>query len=289
MSAPCPKGTVAVEHWSGAGNDFFLVAHDDIAGLGIDPAQLAQRIGPRGSPTGVDGLIVHRGAEANLWNRDGSPAAFCGNGARCLAARLLALGSQARVALRFGRFALVGWRDGSGYSVTLPTPRILQRDIPFETITAALGELKGSVIDVAWIEAGVAHLCLRCGSRSAAEGGIGPDSRSALEAIGSRLRHHVLFRPHGTNVDFFWVSAGHEEDARIPLRTFERGVEGLTLACGSGALAAAALLLMDRAAGEASWNVASGAELKVTKKAGSAWVLSGPAEQIGAGCLEVPA
>jgi diaminopimelate epimerase len=259
-------GATACELWTGAGNDFVLVEAAAIRGLG-PPRDLARAAGAGACGRRVDGLIVVDGARAELFNRDGSHPDFCGNGARCVAARRLGETRAVSVALRFGSVRLRAWREGRAIAIRVPRPRMRRRRPAPAPIAAALERAAGRLVDAAWIEAGVPHLCLRFA--------LAPGPPARLCRIGGALRRAPEFGSGGTNVTFLWPGMG----GVFEVRTYERGVEGLTRACGSGALAAARLL-RDGGAGETvRLRVTSGARLTVRAEA-PGWVLCGPARRI---------
>jgi len=273
---------LAYERWSGAGNTFFVVEAGELPAA-WRPAALARHVCAGGRGRSVDGLIVLDGTRAALWNPDGSKPAFCGNGARCVAARLMQRRRLERVRLRFGRVPLEAWREGREIALRVPRPCRLRLRHPAR-LAAALGEAAPRLIDAAWIRAGVPHLCLLFASREG-RGGLGPGQRSRLRSLGARLRGDPAFGPQGTNVTFLWKGAS--DRAAVTMRTFERGVEDLTGACGSGALAAGQLLLGRRKTGIARLRVTSGATLSV-RRSGSEWDLCGPARRIGRGSHRQP-
>ena len=110
--------------------------------------------------------------------------------------------------------------SGKEVKVRMTSPHSLQMDIRVE--------VDGKICEGHFINTGVPHLvCLI-------------DSEAELEAMdvalcGRALRFHPRFQPAGTNVNFVWVQDAHS----LSLRTYERGVEGETLACGTGAMASA--------------------------------------------------
>jgi diaminopimelate epimerase len=273
---------VACEIWSGAGNDFALVEAAAIRGIGT-PRALARVAGAGACGRRVDGLIVVAGAHAELWNRDGSHPAFCGNGARCVAARLFETDRRERVGLRFGRVRLRAWRERGEIAIRVPRPRVRRRVCDPGLVAGALGAAARQLVDCAWIEAGVPHLCLRLAA-GRGRGALTPARTARLRAIGARLRHARVFGRGGTNVTFLWPGRGGVYE----VRTYERGVEDLTRACGSGALAAACLLREGGGAASVRLRVASGARLTV-RASGAGWVLRGPARRIGRRRLRSPA
>jgi len=308
--------------WDGAGNTFHFVAAEDLPtvlptcgdaqGEGLLPPPSARRDpGPAlaralcsGGPTipRADGLLLLEGERARFWNRDGSPAAFCGNGARCLAAHALARTGRERVCIVLQEFEVEGWREGEEIVVGVPSPRESGRLDPSD-FSAELGGLSAFVAEMARIEAGVPHLCLLLkreapswrGMRVERRAQEAPSVREELATIGAALRSHARFRPAGVNVDFIrageraTASAGLDPAAcgsaglePFHLETFERGLEALSPACGSGALAAACLLLRNAPEGSSTIRVASGALLRVQRK-GPAWYLQGPARPVAKG------
>jgi diaminopimelate epimerase len=139
-----------------------------------------------------------------------------------------------------------------------------------------------------WIDSGVPHAVLLLRGAPSFD----------LAGCGARLRGHRHFSPHGTNVDLCWPA---ERDAqRYQLRTHERGVEGETLACGSGALAAAAALQAlwrPADAPEGTAGLQQPAELRLQVLSGAVltvatgtdgWRLRGPAVKVFDGVAELP-
>ena len=210
---------------SGAGNDFVLI--DDRAGvLGAGRAALARRICRRRLGVGADGLILIEpaGGAADFamryLNADGSEGAQCGNGTRCAAvfARDIgAAGARQRIATPAGvlRAEILG--DGNPLRVRVEVAR------PGPLRRVRLPGLPGGEADLFSVEVGVPH---------AVEVVADPDAVE-VERRGRAIRRHPEF-PMGANANFIALAPGE-----IRLRTFERGVEAETLACGTGATAAA--------------------------------------------------
>ena len=214
----------------GAGNDFVMLDHRDVAAAGarLEGAFIAA-LCDRRKGIGADGLIVIGPGAATgtsfrmtYYNSDGGEAEMCGNGARCSVAHAHGLG-LAPATCRFdtwsgelwGRvhgpgdveISLPGWRD-LDLAVGLPgTPWPLQ----------------------AACNTGVPHLVIPVADVDGVE----------LESWGPRLRRHEHFGAAGTNVN--WVSPD-APGGGWRIRTFERGVEAETLACGTGASASAVIL-----------------------------------------------
>ncbi|MBM3317235.1 MAG: diaminopimelate epimerase [Candidatus Eisenbacteria bacterium] len=266
---------IPYETWSGAGNTFVLVEaallREPIAPP--DLARLACAAG-RASAAAVDGLLLVSGDEVRLWNRDGSPAEFCGNGARCHAARLLQRSGSQRVRFLFGRHSIEGWREQGRIGVTVPPPCRARRQPTRAALGGALAPLEEDLARIGLIHAGVPHLCLLL---------RGP-ARSDLRRTAPALRQHPFFAPNGTNVTFLWQTGLWRQAPEGEVRTFERGVEDFTQACGSGAVAGAAMLMGQGSASRAQLRVASGDWLAVERN-GPVWTLSGPASRVAEGLL----
>lgn len=227
--------TIRFRKMHGAGNDFIMV---DGTPLGADllPGPTIAGLCDRRKGIGADGLIAllpTDGADFRMvyFNADGSEAGMCGNGARCSVAFAHALGwigSECRFATGAGRLegrliATDGATSDVEVSLTGWTDLQLNREVP----GSPWGEMHSC-------NTGVPHLVIPV-----------PDVDDVdLPRYGPELRHHALFGPTGTNVN--WISPAGAADPRsgpvYRLRTYERGVEAETLACGTGASAAAVIL-----------------------------------------------
>ena len=214
----------------GSGNDF--IVFDNRAG-GISEralSDLARRLCPRKTSVGADGLIaIHPPTikEADFrwrfFNADGSEGEMCGNGGRCVA--LFALAHDiAGPCMRFETLAgiIEATVDDGRVTIGMPSPTDL-------ALHCAL-EVKGEIVEVHCINTGVPHAAIFVDSAEALEG-------CDVEGVGRAIRRHETFAPAGTNVDFVLVESG----STLAQRTYERGVEGETFACGTGAVAAAAI------------------------------------------------
>lgn len=221
----------------GAGNDFVLV-DARTRPFSLDPAGAA-RIADRHCGVGCDQILILRTSARDgcllryeIWNADGSPAAQCGNGARCVALYLERSGADLQQPLQVespaGPVELVRCRDGE-YEVTMGVPEFAAERIPLRLP----GDGRHYRLDSPWgpLEFGAASM----GNPHALllvddiESGAIPD-------IGRYIDGHEAF-PDGCNVGF----ARLESPSRVRLRVIERGT-GETLACGSGACAAMAIL-----------------------------------------------
>lgn len=220
----------------GAGNDFILL--DDWS-CSFDPSD-ASRIAAlcdRRTGIGADGLILLRpprpscpGAHVRMVfrNSDGSPAAMCGNGGRCLA----------RFAFETGHAPadmLLDTDAGPLAASVLPDSTVrLQLPPPSDERLNLSATVNGEQYTLHAINTGVPHALYFLPPTST------PADIAAFPLVpfGRAVRHHPLFAPAGTNVD---VALVLPSASTIRLRTYERGVEDETLACGTGAVAAATL------------------------------------------------
>jgi len=221
---------------SGSGNDFILI---DNRGLVVDPrlaASLAAKVCRHRLSVGGDGLILlERSRRAHfrwrLFNADGSEAEFSGNGARC-AARFAYLKRIAPRRMRFETLAGIieaemvsgsfgreskRVREPTAVKVRFPDPTGLRLHLRVP--------INGIDREAHFIDTGVPH-CVYV---------VDDPETVDLVGIGRPTRYHELFRPAGTNVNFIKILDPH----RIEIRTYERGVEDETLACGTGSIASA--------------------------------------------------
>lgn len=233
---------------SGSGNDF--VVFDRLGGPDpalLDPAFVA-RVCARGTGIGADGLVVlepssRAAARLRYVNADGSEA-FCGNATLCATRLLVELGAGQAAGLEVETDAgLVAARIREGRpEIDLPAVRDVRPDAGVER---EAGESR-----VGFAVAGVPHLVVLCASSDAVQ----------LDRRGRALRWDPSL-PGGANVNFVSRAA----DGRWQMRTFERGVEGETLACGSGAVSCAVLLAAWGLGGEETvLRTRSGLDLRVS-------------------------
>ena len=217
---------------SGSGNDFILV--DNRRGIvdGNRAGALAAKICAHRMSVGGDGLIlIERSRKAHfrwrLFNADGSEAEFSGNGARC-AARFAYLRKIAPKRMTFETLAgivsaeMVAAEPGGkpeAVKVRFPDPKGLRLNL---NVT-----VNGATRQAHFLDSGVPH-CVYL---------VDDPDQADIVGLGRPTRNHDLFKPAGTNVNFIKVLDPH----RIRIRTYERGVEDETLACGTGAIASALL------------------------------------------------
>jgi len=208
---------------SGSGNDFILIDNRD--GV-VDEKNLSQWIASicrRKRSVGADGLILIETSERadfkwRFFNADGGEAEMCGNGGRCVA-RLAHLIGIAGPRLNFETQTGVIRAEITDKRVKLamPQPSTLELDYPLE--------VGGETFTVSSVTVGVPHVVIWVSD---------VDTAPVLK-VGQAIRYHAHYAPAGTNVNF----AQPLDDGALAIRTYERGVEDETLACGTGSVAAA--------------------------------------------------
>jgi len=207
----------------GGGNDFVLIDHRERFIPEAEQSGFARRVCHRQLGAGADGLIlIEDTPTANFrwrfYNADGSEPEMCGNGGRC-AARFAVLRRLAPPDLSFETLA--------------GTIKASVTDRRVKLLMAGVGDcrlglnipLDGESLRGHFIKVGVPHVAVP----------VDDLEGTPVAGWGRAVRFHALFAPAGTNVNFVRL-AGPQE---IRIRTYERGVEDETLACGTGAVAAA--------------------------------------------------
>ncbi|WP_132985723.1 diaminopimelate epimerase [Luteimonas terricola] len=221
----------------GAGNDFVVLDLRD--GTSPPDAALCRLLADRHRGVGCDQILTiaaprSDGAVASyaIWNADGSPSQQCGNGARCVAAWLVRDGAAAGDFLLDSPLASHRVRalGDAGFEIGMGVPVFAPARIPLagfdEEADACMIEVDGRRLRVGAVSMGNPHAVLEVDDVDAAP----------VAELGPALQRHAAF-PQSCNVGFAQVL----DRSRIRLRVYERGV-GETLACGSGACAAVAVL-----------------------------------------------
>ncbi len=210
----------------GAGNDFVMI--DNLDGrLSLKPEQVAA-LCHRHCGIGADGLLLlekpdDHGLDARMiyYNADGSRGEMCGNGARCFTAFALGRGLGSAERIRF-------MTDAGPLSATVRNESYtIQMTPPVDTRINQSLDLKNGSATVHYTNTGVPHVVRFVKDIEAVD----------IRAEGSELRFHPVFAPKGANANFVET----RNDGHLLIRTYERGVEDETLACGTGVTAAAIL------------------------------------------------
>ncbi len=218
--------TIAFYKMSGCGNDFIIVDNRSKSLPHADYPHLARRLCHRRLSLGADGLILIEPSNSadfkwRFYNSDGSVAEMCGNGARCVA-RFAYLTGITDSPLSFetdvgivaaevvGDRIKIRMTDATGFHMN-------------QTLISEDGNIQYDTVNT-----GVPHVVIHV-----------PDVNEVdVDSQGRNIRNHDIFKPAGTNVNFISFS----KDQGYAIRTYERGVEGETLACGTGCVAAALIL-----------------------------------------------
>jgi diaminopimelate epimerase len=211
---------------SGAGNDFVVLDNREGRVSG-DLNAFSAHVADRKRGVGADGVLLlekspRKHFRMRYFNADGSEADMCGNGGRCIA-RFANLMGAAPLKMEFenlaGDFEASVLEDGQVVlRMTKPHSLKLDLDLPVD----------GTVHRGHFINTGVPHLVVPVPDAAAVD----------VAGLGPKLRYHEAFAPKGTNVNFVQVLGPDT----ILVRTYERGVEGETLACGTGSVASAIVM-----------------------------------------------
>jgi diaminopimelate epimerase len=260
---------------NGAGNDFVLI-DNRLGDLRLAAEQIS-KICDRHRGVGADGVLVLEralnGADFRMryYNADGGEAEMCGNGARC-----------------FARYA--GRVAGAAETLSFETPAgVIGATLQGELVRLEMSEPKDLRLGITiplpdkelsahFINSGVPHVVLP----------VDDLEKVDVRAIGSAVRHHALFSPKGANVNFLTKRG----DRQISIRTYERGVEDETLACGTGVVASALIFsAAHNLEGPIDVLVRGGNELRVSfDKVEDGFrnvTLTGPADFVFEGTIEL--
>jgi diaminopimelate epimerase len=209
---------------NGAGNDFVLIDNRE-GKVKLRPEDIV-KICHRQRGVGADGLMLlvpARNGKADwawdFYNNDGSTAEMCGNGARCFARYIQRAvpGTNGRTSFETIAGVISATFEGERVRVNLTNPKDLRLN---EQVDLSIGKTP-----IHSLNTGVPHAVI-----------FVPDADKAMvQGLGHEVRFHKHFAPRGTNVNFVQVLG----PGKIRVRTYERGVEGETLACGTGVTASA--------------------------------------------------
>jgi len=205
--------------YHGAGNDFVLLDFSEAA-LSLPMCQVARLLCDRRHGVGADGLLLLLPSQRadyrmQIFNADGSEPAMCGNGIRCLADYIFRQAAALQEVAIETLHGVLRCRKvaGGGIAVDLGPALVMHWPI----------QIDADLVYV--VNTGVPHAVIF----------VSDLDEVPVAVRGGRIRSHPHFAPHGVNVNF----VSFLSDGTLALRTYERGVEGETLACGTGGAAAA--------------------------------------------------
>lgn len=219
----------------GAGNDFIVLNNMALKlPLTMLPG-MARRLCERRVSIGANALMVadfpEQGGDFQMrfYNADGTIAEMCGNGARCIARYAYENGFARRhMTVETVAGPVLAWReDKRRYKIKLNDPGVLKLDYPVEA--------EGRIWECSYVELGnpgIPHAVVYYP-------GLADKTEGELRDLGKTLRYHSAF-PKGANVNFYDVLSGNN----VVEKTYERGVEDFTLACGTGSGSTAAVLTL---------------------------------------------
>ena len=259
---------------SGAGNDF-VVLNNMEGWLTFPVPPLARALCARATGIGADGLLLiepSRKADflMRYFNADGSSGGMCGNGGRCV--------------------ALAAWLSGiAGKSCRFEAlDHVYEAEIERGQVRLSMKDPARFREDIA-AEAGSTRYACYAIDTGAPHAVTFVENLEAIDLLtaGRLLRHAAPFQPEGTNVNFVRVKSAHE----LEIRTYERGVEAETLACGTGSVASATVAALTRGVEfPVDVHVRSGATLRIhARRSGDSVtdvVLEGPAAILFTGTVE---
>lgn len=268
--------TLNFHKMNGAGNDFVVIDNRALD-TNLSKEQIA-KLCNRQRGVGADGLLAVEPAENGAdykfryYNADGGEAEMCGNGARCFGKYTAKLSGEGTKTVSFETIAGTLSATLNGEDVT-----IAMSD-PFDLKMNANIDIEGLDSPIHILNTGVPHAV------------VFVDDLENLDVIkyGAAIRYHSHFAPAGTNVNFVHII----DEKHIAIRTYERGVEGETLACGTGMTACALIHhLRTRASSPISVDVKGGDTLEIGFTANDTdftdVTLMGPGDFVFEGQIEI--
>ncbi|MEW6377970.1 MAG: diaminopimelate epimerase [bacterium] len=236
---------------SACGNDFILIDNRQNLLDNAGASEFVQKVCRRRIALGADGVIFLRPSQAadfgmGFFNADGREVEMCGNGARCLA-RFAYLNGVCPARMTFETQAGMIEAEVDGPQVKLKMDYVLNPAPPFPL------RVNGEDRQVFFLKAGVPHAVYL----------VEDLEQEDVIGVGRATRYHAHFQPQGTNANFIQVIGPRE----IAIRTYERGVEDETLACGTGSIASSIICAsLGKVASPVSVVTRSGCVLKVYYK-----------------------
>ncbi len=235
--------------FSGAGNDFVIINNLENIVDSTDTT-FVKKVCARRMSVGADGvLLVEKAASQDVdfrmryFNADGGEVETCGNGARCIS-KFAYLNGIVSEKMRFLTNAGIYEAEivGDNVKVRMSDATDIRLNVPLQ--------LKDGVHTVGFANSGVPHVVFFVNDLEGTD----------VFDIGQQTRHHADFKPAGTNANFIRIQSAE----RLDIRTYERGVEDETLACGTGSIASAIVAAaLGKVTSPVSVKTASGVVLKI--------------------------
>lgn len=218
--------------YSGAGNKFIIINDSGNISDKIAVVKEEVKIDPE-----IDGVIFIEASDVadfkmNYYNKDGTGNALCGNGLRCTAKFIhdeKLSGKDELTIESVGETFHVKRLDEKTYSASFPPPKIINPEIPL-TINTTGWWLR---VNVSYTDVGSPHVVIFLKEVNSPH--FADIEKLEVDILGKLFRYHKDLMPEGANVNFVEVC----KDGLLKIRSYERGVEGETLACGTGCLSAA--------------------------------------------------
>ncbi len=224
---------------TGAGNDFVLLDGNENTGLEITPS-LASALCSRRFGVGADGILFIKDSssydfEMAYYNADGTTGSLCGNGARCainyasFSGRIKGSSTKFRVNDNVYSGLIL---PGGLIRFDLNAPKEIKLNLNIKT--------GGQLVPASFVNTGSPHLVINIKNilkyKEVEGSNFGNIDDVPVKEMGSEIRYSDAFAPDGVNVNFYLA-----EEGMIRIRTYERGVEDETLACGTGSAATAVI------------------------------------------------
>lgn len=235
---------------SGAGNDFVIVNNmrQIVDSTDTDFVNFVKKVCQRRMSVGADGMLLVEKADGadfrmRYFNADGGEVETCGNGARCIS-KFAYLNGIASEQMRFLTNAGIYESEivGTNVKVRMSDPTDIRLNVPLR--------LADSMHTVGFANSGVPHVVFFVDD---------PEGIDVFD-LGQQTRYHDNFKPAGTNANFIRI----QSPELLDIRTYERGVEDETLACGTGSIAAAVVsATLGKVKSPVAVNTASGVVLKI--------------------------
>lgn len=210
-----------------SGNDFLIIDNRsrELDTRDLDYSEMARDLCRRRFSIGADGILVLENSDEavfrmRVFNPDGSEVRMCGNGAKCSALYAATCNWGKELTIETGSGILDALVTGDNVKIKMSDPR----DIKLK-VNLGIGP---NMMIVHQIDTGVPHVVHFVDDLEGYQ----------VKEVGRKIRGHSIFEPEGTNVDF----VGERNASPVSIRTYERGVEDETLACGTGTVASAVIM-----------------------------------------------